>query len=117
MNRHIANPEEILVKLGGGDMKTLQILLRMHEGTFEESGLDPKTFMLVRLAALATLEAAPASWLMNLGLSAEANLEPQAVLGTLIAIAPVIGTARIVSAATNIVDAFELKHELTEEGG
>ena len=116
MSKHVAKPDEVLMRLAGGDMKTLQVLLRMHEGTFEESGLDPKTFMLVRLAALATLEAAPASWLVNIDLSSEANVEPEAILGTLIAIAPVIGTARIVSAASSIVGALELKDEIAEEG-
>ena len=82
--------------------------MRMTEGSLEESGLDPETFMLVRMAALATLDAAPASWLMNIEASGEAGLDPETILGTLIAIAPVIGTARIVSAAANIMKAFEL---------
>ena len=63
--------------------------------------------MLVRIAALATLEAAPASWLMNLEASGDAGLQPQSILGVLIAIAPVIGTARVVSAASGIMQALE----------
>jgi hypothetical protein len=35
------------------------------------------------------------------------------LLGTLVAIAPVIGTARVVSAATNIVQALELAKNLS----
>jgi alkylhydroperoxidase/carboxymuconolactone decarboxylase family protein YurZ len=80
----------------------------MIEGTFEESGLDAKTFMLVRMAALATLDAAPASWLMNIQAGGEAGLAPESIIGTLIAIAPVIGTARVISAAGHIIKAFEL---------
>jgi 4-carboxymuconolactone decarboxylase len=115
MSKHTMNPEEILTRLGGGDMKPLLFLLRMHEGAYEESGLDPRTFTLVRLAALASVEAAPASWLVNVDLGGEAGIEPATILGTLIAIAPVIGTARVVSAATSIVGALDLKDEIAEE--
>jgi 4-carboxymuconolactone decarboxylase len=108
MSEQAANPQESLLRLAGGDLTILNVLKRMIEGTFEESGLDPQTFMLVRIAALATLDAAPASWLMNLEAGGEAGLAPESVMGTLIAIAPVIGTARIVSAASNITRALEL---------
>src|SRR5437763_11629884 len=88
---------------------TLLIFVRPAiESSFKESGLDPKTFMLVRIAALATLDAAPASWLMNIEASGEAGLDPDTILGTLIAVLPVIGTARVVSAASHIMKAFEL---------
>lgn len=108
MSKIIVNPQERLRELAEGDLTVLNVLQRMVEGTFEESGLDPQTFMLARIAALATLDAAPASWLMNIEVSSGAGLEPESILGTLIAIAPVIGTARIVSAASSIMKAFEL---------
>ena len=111
MSKPMLNAEESLKGLAGGDLTMLNVLKRMIEGTFEESGLDPKTFMLVRMAALATLDAAPASWLMNIEAGSEAGLEPESILGTLIAIAPVIGTARIVSAAGHIMKAYELAED------
>jgi 4-carboxymuconolactone decarboxylase len=93
----------------------LNALLRMHEGSFEESGLDPETFMLVRIAALTTLDAAPASWMVNLKISGEAGIAPERIVGTLIAIAPVIGTARVVSAAGSIVEALKLANAPAED--
>lgn len=45
----------------------------------------------------------------------EAGLAPEQILGTLIAIAPVIGTARVVSAAGSIIKAFALAEVLAEE--
>ena len=51
--------------------------------SFEESGLDPQSFMLVRMVALATLNAAPASWLMNITVGGEAGLASEQLLGTL----------------------------------
>ena len=57
--------------------------------------------------------ASPTSWLINMRVSGEAGLAPEQLLGTLVAIAPVIGTARVVSAATNIVQALELAKNLS----
>ena len=93
----------------------LNALLRMHEGSLEESGLDPETFMLVRIAALTTLDAAPASWMVNLKISGEAGIAPERIVDTLIAIAPVIGTARVVSAAGSIVEALKLANAPAED--
>ncbi|TMC91027.1 MAG: carboxymuconolactone decarboxylase family protein [Chloroflexi bacterium] len=108
MSKHMTNANETLRVLSEGDLSVLNVLMRMQEGSLEESGLDPETFMLARIAALATLDAAPASWLVNLRISDEIGISPERIIGTLIAIAPVIGTARIVSAAGSIVGALGL---------
>jgi 4-carboxymuconolactone decarboxylase len=108
------NPNETLQGLGEGDLSVLNTLVRMTEGSLEESGLDPETFMLVRIAALTTLDAAPASWLVNLKVSGEAGVAPESIVGTLVAIAPVIGTARVVSAAGHIVRALGLAAAIAE---
>src|SRR5215471_19520861 len=94
-----------LQRLAQGDPTVITFVKPAIEASFKESGLDPKTFMLIRLAALAALDAAPASWLMNIQASGEAGLDPETVLGTLIAIFPVIGTARLTSAAGHIMKA------------
>ena len=114
MSTNMVNPLESLRVLAQGDFSTLDALQSLLADTIEASGLDPQTFMLVRMAALATLDAAPASWMMNIAVSNEAGLAPELMLGTLIAIAPVIGTARIVSAASHITRAFYLAGELAE---
>ena len=105
-----------LQRLAQGDPTVLSFVRPAIESSFKESGLDPKTFMLVRTAALAALDAAPASWLMNIEASGEAGLDPDEVLGTLIAILPVIGTARLVSVANHIMKAFELAETVAESG-
>ncbi|HEY6409541.1 MAG TPA: carboxymuconolactone decarboxylase family protein [Ktedonobacteraceae bacterium] len=113
----MTNPTETLRVLSEGDLSVLDTLMHMTEGTLEESGLDPETFMLVRIAALATLDAAPASWLVNLKVSGEAGITPERIVGTLIAIAPVVGTARIVSAAGSIAQAFGIAEAINEKQG
>lgn len=117
MSKSTRNSREVLQRVAEGDLNVVNTLQHMIEGTFEASGLDPKTFMLVRMAALATVGAAPGSWLMNLEVSSSADLEPESVLGTLIAIAPVIGTARVVSAASNIIRASELAETFAQGNG
>jgi 4-carboxymuconolactone decarboxylase len=68
---NLTNPEETLQMLLEGDLGVLDTLMHMTEGTLEECGLDPETFMIVRIAALTTLDTAPASWLVNLKVSGE----------------------------------------------
>jgi hypothetical protein len=58
--------------------------------------------MLVRLAALVAIEAPPASYVTNLALAAEAGLEVDEVQALLIAVAPIVGTPRVVAAVGNI---------------
>ncbi|MGW3661311.1 hypothetical protein ACWD6R_39340 [Streptomyces sp. NPDC005151] len=67
--------------------------------------------MLVRIAALVAMDAAPASYLLNLGAAADIGVSLEQVQGTLTAIAPVVGSARVVAAAGRIVEAFELPLE------
>ena len=62
----MADPQESLQGLAQGDFSMLDALKDLVAVSYVESGLDPQTFMLVRMAALATLDAAPASWFMNL---------------------------------------------------
>jgi 4-carboxymuconolactone decarboxylase len=104
---------EALQMLGEGDISVFKTLRQMQEGSYQEAGLDPETFMLVRIAALAALDAAPASWLANLKAGTEINIDPQRVIGTLVAIAPVAGSARIVSAASSVARAIAL-HKVRE---
>ena len=86
----------------------LDTLMKMNEGIPERSGLDAETFMLVRIAALASTGAPPASYLLNLAAADEVGLTVEQVQGVLIAVAPVIGSARVASAGSSIADAFGL---------
>ena len=83
-------------------------LTKMNEGVPERSGLDPETFMLVRIAALASTGAPPASYLLNLEVAAEVGLTVEQVQGVLIAVAPVVGSARVASAGSAIDEVLGL---------
>lgn len=86
----------------------------MTADSIEFSTLDEETLMLVRIAALVAMDAPPASYLMNLGAAGEIGVDDEQVRGVLAAIAPIVGTARIASAATDIVQALGLAIELAE---
>jgi len=107
--------KETLRAISEGDFEFLDKMEKMLEVSFEESGLDPETFMLVRIAALAAMDASTASWLINLKVGKDLGIEPDQAIGTLVAIAPVIGTARLMSAAGGIVKALSFAEKMREE--
>ena len=78
------------------------------------SELDPQSLMLVRIAALAAVDAPPASYLLNLGAAADAGVDADQVRGVLAAIAPIVGTARVASAIGAIADALDVAIEAAE---
>ena len=86
----------------------LDTLMKMNEGVPERSGLDDVTFMLVRIAALASTGAPPAAYLVNLEAASEVGLTVEQVQGVLIAVAPVVGSARVASAGSSIAEALGL---------
>ncbi len=64
--------------------------------------------MLVRIAALAAIDAPTASWFANLGAASLTDMTLEQVRGALIAIAPLIGTPRVISASAKILEALEM---------
>jgi 4-carboxymuconolactone decarboxylase len=92
----------------------LDLLTKMTADGIEASSLDTETLMLVRLAALVAVDAPPASYLLNLGAAGESGVDADQVQGVLAAVAPIVGTTRIVSAAGKMVRAFDLKLGLAE---
>ena len=64
--------------------------------------------MLVRMAALIAMDAPPASYLANAGAAEESGVTADDIQAVLIGVAPVVGTARVVSAGGNILRALGL---------
>ena len=101
--------------LAEADAPVFETLVQMTLDTFERSGLDPETYLLARIAALVAMDASPASYLLNVGAAEELGVPLEKLQGVLVAVAPVVGSARVVSAARNIGEAFGLP--LPDEGG
>ena len=96
-------PDDTLGRIAQGDAPVLETLLQMNLDAAERSGLDAETYLLVRLAALVAMDAAPVSYLITLGAGADAGLTVEKAQAVLVAIAPVVGSARVTAAAGAIV--------------
>jgi 4-carboxymuconolactone decarboxylase len=92
----------------------LDLLASMTADSIEASSLDPETLMLVRIAALAAVDAPPVSYMMNLEVARELDIDAEQVQGVLAAIAPIVGTARVASATAKIVKALAIELEVAE---
>ena len=92
----------------------LDLLTKMTMDSIEASSLDPKTLMLVRIAGLVAVDAPPASYLLNIGAAGEVDVDAEDVQGVLLALAPIVGTARIASAATKLTRALGLAIDIAE---
>jgi 4-carboxymuconolactone decarboxylase len=99
------------------DTPVLDLLAKMTADSLEATTLDDQTTMVVRIAALVAIDAPPASYLLNMGVAGESGVDSEQVQGVLAAVAPIVGTSRVVSAAGKMVKAFDLKLELAELAG
>lgn len=99
---------EALTGLALGDMEVLGEALALRERWQEESGLDPRSFALVKIAALVALDSPPASYLWQVANALDAGATPAEILGVVRAVAPQVGGPRAVSAAPEIMIALGL---------
>jgi 4-carboxymuconolactone decarboxylase len=83
------------------------LLAGMTADAFESSRLDRDTLVLVWLAALVALDAPPESFLMNLGSASQSGVRMEQVHSVLTALAPIVGTPRVVSATAKIMDLLD----------
>ncbi len=88
------------------DTPVLNTLADMTAASLERSTLDPREHMIARIAALVAQDAPPASYLLNAGTAADVGLTIEDAQGILIAVAPIVGAPRVVSAAQNITQAL-----------
>jgi alkylhydroperoxidase/carboxymuconolactone decarboxylase family protein YurZ len=86
----------------GAELRELRETLR------EGSGLDPRTFSLVKIAALVAIDAPPASFIVQVQMALDSGASPRDILGVLAAIAPQVGIPRVVAAAPEIMIALDL---------
>jgi alkylhydroperoxidase/carboxymuconolactone decarboxylase family protein YurZ len=90
------------------DTVVLDALADMTAVSVARGTLDGRDHMLARLAALVAVDAPAASYLLNAGAAVEVGVTLDDVQGLLVAVAPIVGTPRVVTAAANIADALGL---------
>lgn len=90
--------EERICALARGDLSALAL----------PAELDAETSRLVQIAALVALDGPLISWVAQLDAADEAQLDLDQILGALVAVAPIVGSLRVVSAGRRIVRAAGL---------
>ena len=99
---------ETLAGFALSDPELLLEGLELRADWQERSGLDPRAFSLVKIAALIALDAPPSSYLWQVANALGSGCTPEDLLGVLKAVAPQVGGPRVVAAAPEIMLALGL---------
>jgi hypothetical protein len=96
------------------DRPLVDALAEITAVAINRSSLSARDHMLARMAALVAADAPAASYLINAGTARDVGITLEDVRGLLIAVAPIAGTARVVTASGNIVRALGFAVEVAE---
>src|SRR5687768_5031346 len=105
--------EEILRQLALEDGSVAQMLLAIEPEPADGSHLRSKTRAIARLGALIALDATAVSYQTVVFEALMAEVTAEEVVGALIAVAPLVGLARVTSAAPGI--ALALGYDVSDE--
>ncbi|MCG6494149.1 carboxymuconolactone decarboxylase [Kitasatospora sp. A2-31] len=84
----------------------LDTLMAMTADSIERCGMAPDMLILTRIAALAAMDAPAVSYLAHVEPAMREHMTARQLQDVLVAIAPIVGTARVMSAATHITEAL-----------
>ena len=98
-----------------GELDLLEDAVGLRETQLEATGLDPRTFALVKIAALIALDAPPASYAWQVANALQDGATAEDILGVLRAVGPQVGGPRVVAAAPEIMVALGLSLPETDE--
>lgn len=84
----------------------LETIGAITDAALGRSDLPADALLMIRIAALAAVDARPVSYLAHVGPAIESGVTAKDVQNVLVAVAPIIGTARTMSAAINITEAL-----------
>jgi len=107
--------EDLLRRLAVSDPAVLEALLGEQPAPGECAGLDDRTAALVRLAAFVAQGSSSPSYQAAVADALAAGVTDGEVVGTLLALAPVVGTVRIESAVADV--SLALGRDLGLPGG
>jgi 4-carboxymuconolactone decarboxylase len=99
---------EMLAGLATGTHDLLAEGLELRAEWQIRSGLDARSYALVKIAALIALDAPPASYLWQVANALDAGATPADLMGVLIAVAPQVGGPKTVAAAPELMVALGL---------
>ena len=99
---------DALVGMSKGE-QLLDEMVELRTAEQDSSGLDARTFSLVKIAALIAVDAPPVSYLWQVANALDAGATPQDLVGVLRAVAPQVGGPRAMAAAPEIMVALGLE--------
>jgi 4-carboxymuconolactone decarboxylase len=99
---------ETLAGIAAGQADMLESALELREAHLESTGLDERTFGLVKIAVLIALDAPPASYAWQVANAIDGGASAEDILGVLRAVAPQVGGPRVIAAAPEIMLALGL---------
>lgn len=88
------------------DLPVLDTLAAITADSVARCGLDENSLLTARIAALVAVDAPAASYLVHIGPAMDAGVTVERVQDILVAVAPIVGTPRTVSAAAKITAAL-----------
>jgi alkylhydroperoxidase/carboxymuconolactone decarboxylase family protein YurZ len=91
-----------------GHAPVLEALTDINAVSVARTELDPATLVMVRLAALVAVDAPAASYLLHVEPAIASGVTVETVQDVLVAVAPITGTPRVLSAAKKITEALGL---------
>jgi len=97
------------------DTPVLDTLTDITAASIDHNTLSPRDYVLARLAALIAVDAPPVSYIANAAAITDAGLTIDDVQGVMIAVAPVVGTARVMAAGGHIVRALGMAIAVADE--
>src|SRR5262249_8871279 len=89
-------------------------LLAMTAASLENTDLSPRELMIARIAALVAVDAPAVSYALNALPAADSDITLDDVEDILIAVAPIVGRASVVSATANIAEGLGFVIALAE---
>jgi len=104
-----ADTHQTLSDLSVGKSDALEEAFGLRELDREASGLDSRTFALVKIAALIAVDAPPASYVWQLGNALAEGVTVDDIKGVLLAVAPQVGFPKVIAAAPAIMSALGLE--------
>jgi 4-carboxymuconolactone decarboxylase len=94
---------ETLSGLSAGQLEILEDAAGLRQRYLETTGLDARTYALVKIAALIALDAPPASYAWQVPNALAEGATPEDLVGVLLAVAPQVGGPRTVAAAPELL--------------
>ena len=96
------------------DEPVLDTLADMTAASIARNSLTPREYVIARLAAMVAVDAPPISYFASASAVEESGMTTEDIQGVMIAVAPVVGAPRVMSAGGHILRALGIAVAVAE---